>query len=321
MSAKRPIATVNWKYSLKVIFSAAFAGWLTVAHAETWRFALIGDVPYSDYERAQLPKMLENIADSQAELVAHIGDFKHGKERCDDAIFEDRLQLFNASRIPFIFVPGDNEWTDCSRKSNGAYEPLERLSRLRSLFWPNDQSLGRKKLALVRQSEHTPEHARFRLGPVLFVSLNIPGGNNNWSKTDNPSSEYLARNPLVLGWLKESFAIARAEGLSGIVLLFQADPGFTNFAMGMPHPSYREFLAVLRDETIKYPGQVVAVHGDSHISRIDKPLRDKRGNQITNFTRVETFGYPAMGWTRGVIDSESPILFNFETHPWPSVWP
>ncbi len=179
-----------------------------MAHAETWRFALIGDVPYSDYERAQLPKMLENIADSQAELVAHIGDFKHGKERCDDAIFEDRLQLFNASRIPFIFVPGDNEWTDCSRKSNGAYEPLERLSRLRSLFWPNDQSLGRKKLALVRQSEHTPEHARFRLGPVLFVSLNIPGGNNNWSKTDNPSPEYLARNPLVLGWLKEGFAIA-----------------------------------------------------------------------------------------------------------------
>lgn len=105
------------------------------------------------------------------------------------------------------------------------------------------------------------------------------------------------------------------------MLLFQADPGFTNFAMGMPLPSYREFLAVLRDETIKYPGQVVAVHGDSHISRIDKPLRDKRGNQITNFTRVETFGYPAMGWTRGVIDSESPILFNFETHPWPSVWP
>lgn len=161
MSAKRPIATVNWKYSLKIIFSAAFAGWLTVAHAETWRFALIGDVPYSDYERAQLPKMLENIADSQAELVAHIGDFKHGKERCDDAIFEDRLQLFNASRIPFIFVPGDNEWTDCSRKSNGAYEPLERLSRLRSLFWPNDQSLGRKSSHLSANPSTHPNTPDF----------------------------------------------------------------------------------------------------------------------------------------------------------------
>ena len=166
------------------------------------------------------------------------------------------------------------------------------------MFWNKDQSLGQKKIALVRQSESIPENARFRLGPVLFVSLNIPGSNNNWTRTGEPSPEYLARNPLVLQWLKEGFAIAQHQGLAGIVLLFQADPDFTNFALGMPQPSYRDFLDLLREETIKFPGQVVAVHGDSHISLIDKPLRDKRGGQITNFTRVETLGYPAMGWTR-----------------------
>ncbi len=313
----RAVCTVNWKFCLKIGLTAVVASWLTLASAETWRFALIGDVPYSDHERAELPAMLDAIADRHAEFVAHIGDFKHGKDRCDDALFEDRRQLFDASRVPFIFVPGDNEWTDCSRKSNGAYDPLERLGKLRSLFWNKNQSLGRKKIALLRQSEKSPEHARFRVGPVLFVSLNIPGGNNNWTKTGGPSQEYLARNPLVLQWLKESFTIARHDGLAGIVILFQANPGFTNFALGMPQPSYREFLDTLREETIRFSGQVVAVHGDSHISRIDKPLHDQRGNQIANFTRIETFGYPVMGWTYGLIDTESATLFRFETHPWP----
>lgn len=308
--------TVNWKFCLKIGLTAAIASWLTLAGAETWRFALIGDVPYSDYERAELPKMLDDIAERHVEFVAHIGDFKNGKDRCDDAVFEDRLHLFDASRIPFVFVPGDNEWTDCSRKSNGAYDPLERLGKLRSLFWNTGRSLGRTKIALARQSEKTPEHARFRLGPVLFVSLNIPGGNNNWTKTGEPGPEYLARNPLALQWLKDSFALARQESLAGLVLLFQANPGFTNFSLGMPIPSYREFLEALREETIRFPGQVVAVHGDSHISRIDKPLRDKHGHQIANFIRVETFGYPVMGWIHGLIDSESPTLFRFETHPW-----
>ncbi|MBK7462684.1 MAG: metallophosphoesterase [Betaproteobacteria bacterium] len=113
-------------------------------HAETWRFALIGDTPYSDYERAELPKMLDAIADRHVDLIAHIGDFKHGGDRCDDAMFEDRLRLFENSRAPFSFVPGDNEWTDCRRPSNGAYDPLERLDKLRRLFWQDGLSLGQK---------------------------------------------------------------------------------------------------------------------------------------------------------------------------------
>jgi hypothetical protein len=35
---------------------------------------------------------------------------------------------------------------------------------------------------------------------------------------------------------------------------------------------------------------VVAVHGDSHYPRIDKPLLDADGRRVQNFTRVETFG-------------------------------
>ena len=301
---------------MKIWLAALLLLAVAPARAEIYRFGLIGDVPYSDYERRELPKMLDAIADSNVDFIAHIGDIKHGRDRCDDALFADRHQVFDAARAPFVFIPGDNEWTDCERQSNGAYQPLERLAKLRSLFWKDGFSLGRKKLALEQQPGAYPEHARFRLGPVLFVTLNIPGG-NNFGLTNTPSPEFLARNPVVLAWMKESFALARREKLIGIVLLFQADPAFKHFAQGIGHRAYREFLETLRRETLNFPGQVVAVHGDSHISRIDQPLRDTNGKTIANFIRVETFGYPIMGWTRGVIDTDSPTLFHFEPHPWP----
>lgn len=287
------------------------------AQAETWRFALIGDTPYSDYERQELPKMLEAIADAQVEFVAHIGDIKSGGERCDDSLYAHRKAMFNASRVPFVFVPGDNEWTDCDRISNGSYDPLERLHKLRQMFWPDNQSLGQRRLTLEQQAGHYPEHARFQLGPVLFVTLNVPGADNNWGKTNIPGPEYQVRNPVVIDWLVDSFALARQKKLKGVVVLFQADPGFKHFSQGLGHAGFRNLLTVLKAETERFPGPVVVVHGDTHLSRIDHPLRDRAGQPWEKFTRVETFGYPVMGWTLGVIDTESPALFRFATHPWP----
>ena len=316
MSHRQPPAA-NFIFWLFFALTAVVAGWTKPAAAQTWRVALIGDTPYSNYERAELPKMLKSITDHHVDLIAHIGDFKHGGDRCDDALFEDRFRLFETSRAPLLFVPGDNEWSDCNRPSNGAYDPLERLARLRELFWQDAQTLGRRKLGLERQPGQFPEHARLGIGPVLFVTLNIPGGDNNFSKDGEPSEEYLVRNPAVIDWLRDSFALARHDKLAGIALLFQANPGFTNLAMGVPLPGYRQLLDVLRVETLNFPGQVLVVHGDSHINRIDQPLRDTHGKLVRNLTRLETFGYPLMGWTLAVIDSESPGLFRFETHPWP----
>ncbi len=286
------------------------------AQAEIWNFGLIGDTPYSAEERRQLPLMLQAINHYPMAFIAHVGDFKNGQDRCDDALFIDRQKLFNTSQAPFIFIPGDNEWSDCERLSNGAYDPLERLNKLRMLFWPDNFSLGQKKLTLERQAGNYSEHSRFHIGPVLFVTLNIPGGDNNFGLREEPSREFTARNPVVLAWLNDSFALARREKLSGIVLLFQADPHFKRFSQGLAHRGYQDFLNSLSAETQNFMGQVVAVHGDSHNSRIDHPLRDAQGKKLPNFTRVETFGYPIMGWTRGIIDTDSPTPIRFEANPW-----
>lgn len=283
--------------------------------AQTTRIALIGDTPYNDGERRLLPGMFEQIAGRGAQLIIHIGDFKSGGSICSDEIFANRRNLFDDSPLPFVFVPGDNDWADCHRTSNGGYNPLERLDRLRQLFFAEPLSLGRRPIQVERQSAETPEHLRWKLGPVRFVTLNVPGGNNNWGTRSAPSQEYRQRLPKVLGWLREGFRVARDEKARVIVIALQANPDFHLYTAGTPNGSYRELLDTLRDETRRFPGEVIFVHGDTHHQRIDRPLRDSADSgPLPNFTRIETFGAPFMGWTELEIDSKPAVPIRIEAH-------
>jgi hypothetical protein len=293
-------------------------------HAETWRFAVIGDAPYNSYEESQLPLMLDDIAAEHPQFIVHAGDFKSSSKPCSDALFRDRRTLFDASQVPLIYVPGDNEWTDCRRLTAGGFDPLERLQKLRELFFATPRSLGRQALAVEQQPGAYPEQLRWRLGPVLFVSLNVPGSNNNFGHRKTPGPEYLARNPAVIEWLEQGFATARREKAAGLVIVMQANPGFKHAVAGLPHSGYRQVLETLRRETLAFPGQVLLIHGDTHWQRIDKPLRETKASTnnskeadkqpIANFTRLETFGYPLLGWVKVIVDSENPQLFRFEVH-------
>jgi hypothetical protein len=125
---------------------------------------------------------------------------------CSDAVFQNRLDLFDEFDAPFVFVPGDNEWTDCHRAHNGSYDPLERLDRLRAMFFQTDQSLGRRTLTLDRQSAD-PLYGKFRenvrwvVGNVVFLGLHVVGSNNNLGRTPSADAEYVERNAADLDWL------------------------------------------------------------------------------------------------------------------------
>ena len=116
-----------------VAFLAVVA--VTAQAAEPFSFGVFGDTPYNGFERRHLPALIAEMDAEPLKVVIHDGDLKSGGERCDDALFNERLAVFQTSRHPFVFVPGDNDWTDCHRSSNGAYDPLERLDRLRQLFF------------------------------------------------------------------------------------------------------------------------------------------------------------------------------------------
>ena len=296
-----------------------------LARAQPLSFGLLGDTPYSAWERATLPALIVEMAQAQPAFVVHVGDFKSGSERCDDALFQDRLALFQSVPMPLVYVPGDNDWTDCHRRSNGAYDPLERLELLRALFFAGDQSLGQRPLQLLRQSSDPAfaryrENVRWEAGGALFVALNLPGSDNNFHGVPGqtgPVPEFLARSAANRAWLAQAFTHARQQRLAGVLILIQANPGFEAARAGRPQPGYDAFLAQLRQEAARFAGPVVLVHGDTHRHRIDQPLTDlASGERLPNFNRVETFGWPFFGWVLGTVDARDPQVFRFEARPW-----
>jgi len=299
---------------------ALIAGLLTLAaQAESWRFAAIGDTPYSPYQIEALPPMLAEIADEHVDFIVHVGDLKTSHERCSDTLLQERHALLDASALPLIYVPGDNEWTDCKMLVAGGFDPLERLQKLRQLFFAAPRSLGKKTWPLEQAANGYPELLRWRLGPVLLLSLNVPGPDNNYGLAHHPSDEFRARNPRLLAWLSEGFATARREGLRGVVVVMQADPNFRSRASGLRQPAFDELIDSLAWETRGFAGQVLLIHGDTHWQRIDHPLLDEKTHRpLANFTRLETFGSPFLGWVKVIIDSDEPALFRYDVRPYPS---
>lgn len=271
---------------------------VTVAAAADFTFAALGDTPYTAEEETGFIAIMAELNSEPLAFVVHVGDFKNGHSNCSDEVFLQRKQWFELSHHPFIYVPGDNEWTDCWRTAAGRYRPLERLRKLRELFFAETSSLGQRRLEFARQTEAKeahpyPEHSRWTHGGILFATLNVPGSDNNFARD---RAEFQARDAAVREWIRESFRLAREQKLSGIVLMMQANP----WAVAGPRGhGFSALLETLTAETLEFSGKVVLIHGDTHHFRVDRPLLhpDTR-RPLGNFTRIEVFGSPSVNWVR-----------------------
>lgn len=270
----------------------------TVSAQNRFSFALVGDTPYLPFEEQAFASMLATLDAAQLAFVVHVGDIKAARTRCDDALFMERKRLFDASRHPLVFIPGDNEWTDCHASGT---DPIERLAALRRIFYAGDESLGQRRIALTRQASESRyaeyrENVRWIYSEILFIALNVPGSNNNLGRTAEMDAEHRRRMAAVFAWLDESMQLAERRQSAGVVILFHADPGFGGKAhrpRGAPD-GFAELRNVLRAHVKQFARPVLLGHGDEHYYRNDHPLRDPVGGMpLANFTRVEVPGSPA----------------------------
>ena len=281
-------------------------------------FALMGDTPYTALEEIAFDGMMAGIDAAPLAFVVHVGDFKTGGSPCTDELFRQRFSLFNASVHPFVLLFGDNEWTDCHRPSTGGYDPAERLQRLRDIFTVGDKSLGKRTMALERQSADARwakfrENVRWTYGGVVFVGLNVPGSNNNFGRAGASNAEWAERNEANIAWVRAGFREAARRGAPGVVLALQADPFFELPRGARGRSGFESFMSAVEAETIVYGKPVVFVHGDTHRFRVDRPLRTAAGRLVENFTRVEVHGSPITAWVRGHVDPEDPAVFSFRS--------
>jgi hypothetical protein len=240
-----------------------------------------------------------------------VGDIKAvGNSPCSDALFEKRRAQFDRSRHPLIYTPGDNEWTDCRRKTNGAMDPLERLARLRQVFFADRWSLGAERIETRVQDDRLapcgayPENRAWTRSRILFVTLNIPGSDNNVGFDKASDDEAACRNAANARWLARAVEEGEGAGTRALVVAIQADPWDTR------KPVFKEFLGELGRAARRLGKPVLFVHGDTHIYRVDAPFSDAAG-PIVNLTRLETYGSPFVGWVKVTVN-DRPEVFTFE---------
>lgn len=312
-------------------------------HGRAFRIGLWGDLPYAKigYGGADDPKMQALIRDMNASDLAFSvfdGDTKDGSSLCtDENIGSEPARLFGMFRAPVIYVPGDNEWTDCHRKNNGSYNALERLDYVRKTLHASPFSFGQRKLRLDRQGPlgmAYSENTRWSRENVWFAGLNVPGSNNNKvdsgdclgsksSRTEADcaadNAEYAERNARNLAWISETFAVAKAHRSRGIMFVIQADPGFdwpetedVDERTSLPGiDGYDDLIQRLLSEAKSFDGQVALVHGDTHYFKVDMPLAAAK-DLVPNITRVQTFGETNVHWVRATVDPDARDVFAFE---------
>jgi hypothetical protein len=318
---------------------------------DPYAIGLWGDLPYNDVQaQVGVPNLIADMNSQRLAFTVHDGDLKAGNAvknsvtptTCSDALYLQSLDFLNSLVAPAMFTPGDNDWTDCDRASNGGFNSLERLDRERQIFFSTPYSFGQRRLLQEVQTDPTclgvngpaacVENRRWTYGRVTYATLNVQGSCNNLCDTAPNPAEWAARNAADIAWLRQTFAEAKANGSVAVMLISQADPGWDlSDAQRAPlrdpktlaetdgqPDGFQAFLLALREETTAFRRPVAYVHGDSHYFRVDKPLLDAQGRRLENFTRVETFGDNAANgtndtqWLKVLVNPRSREVFAYQ---------
>ena len=329
------------KGTLCGLFFAFVAG---QAAAQSFQFAAIGDTGYSKKSEHEFNRMIAAMNREPLGFVVHVGDFEADPrpymrspttvtEPCTDEAFKSVLVQFQTSEHPIVLTPGDNDWTDCHILNTRKVDPLERLARVRELFYPDGQSLGKRSMPVTSQASD-PKFAKFRenlfwtINNVSFVTLHIVGSNNNRGRTPEMDAEANERMEANIAWLRKAFADAKAANSAGFVLMTQANPGFetkwtpslidryfrlfpgVNPPRALPPSGFDDLLEAVSSEMANYDKPTLFIHGDTHIFHVSKPLVDRMsGRFVDHFTRLEVFGDPDSHWVRVLVDPRQPGVF------------
>ena len=121
---------------------------------QNFAFGLWGDMPYAKAKDGpKIPALIADMNKSDIAFSLYDGDIKDGSSKCTDDAFDDAIKMFGEFKKPVVYVPGDNEWTDCHRMNNGGYDNLERLAYLRKTMFANGGVFGAENCRVDHQGK------------------------------------------------------------------------------------------------------------------------------------------------------------------------
>jgi hypothetical protein len=250
------------------------------------RFAIIGH-GFSDGGEKRLKRALADNDDSDVAFLVVTG-IKGANEPCTDKLYQKRHELLDEARRPVVVLPAGSDWTEC-RNSGGRSNAIERLNRMRELFFAEPSTLGARRLPLTRQSmsprfRSYAENAHWSVGKVLYATVNMPANNNHYVNEAGRNSEYEDRLVANRFWLNRLFAIARRDKLEAVVLFSEGDIKALSQPTGLrallrsavpDNDGFAEPRRLILSLAQKFPGKVLLVDGTRARA---KPAIEWRGN-------------------------------------------
>ena len=196
------------------------------AGGEAFDIAVVGHTFPDELGDADLKRTIARADREKPAFVIAVG-IKSADEPCSDRLYLQRKGLLNKSDQPLVLVLTGDDWTGC-RNSAGRSNAIERLNRIREIYYDGQEALGRRKLDLNRQSTITKfrsyaENAYWEMHGVLFATINLPARNNHYLLEAGRNSEYEDRLVANRFWLNRLFAIARRDQLEAVVLFSEGD--------------------------------------------------------------------------------------------------
>jgi len=214
----------------------------------------------------------EAISASDTDNLAFVvvNGIKANDEACSDQLYMRRMALFNKAKNGLIVSVAASDWSAC-RAENGQSLAIERLNRIRELFYGNDFSFGASKLPITRQAR-TPkfrtysENLRWEIDKVIFATVNLPADNNHFIYAAGRNGEFEDRMIADRAWLHRVFTSAMHRNAAGIVLFVDGNP--LAATAGKPSNSsspYRDGFVEVRQHiqelARRFNGKVMLVHG------------------------------------------------------------
>jgi hypothetical protein len=322
--------------------TALFAAPVAAAHQRPFTYAVIGDTPYGQPQIENFPNDVAEInTDPQVSLVLHLGDIKNGSSQCSTEYFEQIRADFDGFSDPFVYTPGDNEWTDCHRANNGGYWPAgpvlngdprpARLDEIHRIFFDRPGwTLGQNPQRVRTQGGRYVENVLWDRAGVVFGDLNVPGSNNDWlpwfeqPRTSSQVDEVQNRTAADLEWLDRIFDGARAGHAKAVAIGIQADmwdPAIESDPAGYDH--FQPIVQALAHEALRFQRPVLLLNGDSHVFTDDHPLADPARPQnksiygitqdVPNLRRITVNGSttPCHEWLKLTVDPRSSAVFSY----------
>lgn len=283
------------------------------AEKTLFRFGVIAPAAEGMVEAAELREMLESLEGKKLAFIV-AGGIKSSDDSCTDELYTERREIFENTKIPLIPSLTANDWTQCMN-SNGKSASVERLNRVRELFFSESASFGDSRIQLVRQSiapqfRSYGENSRWRYRNLLFATLHLPANNNNYVSQAGRNNEFEDRLIANRDWLQKLILLAKRKRLDGIVLFSDGNP------MERPMPDNkpgskagRDGFQEIRQQLLKlasaFPGKILIIHRQA----TSRSVATQTGSRIRWHRNLGEVGVAA--GTAHVSVTASPMLFGF----------